>query len=28
VPSLAVGAQFFSGVPSVQALRDAIQHVA
>ena len=26
VPSLAVGAQFFSGVPSVQALRDAIQH--
>ena len=25
VPSLAVGAQFFSGVPSVQALRDAIQ---
>ena len=28
VPSLAVGSQFFSGVPSVQALRDAIQHVA
>ena len=26
VPSLAVGAQFFSGVPSVQALREAIQH--
>lgn len=26
VPSLAVGAQFFSGIPSVQALRDAIQH--
>ncbi len=25
VPSLAVGEQFFSGVPSVQALRDAIQ---
>ncbi len=25
VPSLAVDAQFFSGVPSVQALRDAIQ---
>ena len=25
VPSLAVGKQFFSGVPSVQALRDAIQ---
>ncbi|MCE2746442.1 MAG: DsbA family oxidoreductase [Burkholderiales bacterium] len=24
VPSIAVGAQFFSGVPSVQALRDAI----
>jgi len=28
VPSLAVGSQFFSGVPSVQALRDAIQHAA
>jgi predicted DsbA family dithiol-disulfide isomerase len=26
VPSIAVGAQFFSGVPSVQVLRDAIQH--
>jgi predicted DsbA family dithiol-disulfide isomerase len=26
VPSLAVGGQFFSGVPSVQALRDAIEH--
>lgn len=26
VPSLAVGAQFFSGVPSVKALRDAISH--
>lgn len=26
VPSLAVGAQFFSGVPSVKALRDAILH--
>ena len=25
VPSLAVGEQFFSGVPSVQALRDAVQ---
>lgn len=25
VPSLAVGKQFFSGVPSVQALRDAVQ---
>ncbi|KYP10743.1 MAG: 2-hydroxychromene-2-carboxylate isomerase [Limnobacter sp. CACIAM 66H1] len=25
VPSLAVGEQFFSGVPSVQSLRDAIQ---
>lgn len=26
VPSIAVGGQFFSGVPSAQALRDAIQH--
>lgn len=26
VPSLVVGAQFFSGVPSVQVLRDAIEH--